>query len=152
MIVSDSSTLIILFDLKKTFYLSNIFKTVYIPRVVFEEISARGEVKLPNFIKVKDVSDKKELKVLKSLLDDGESEAILLAKEMDKVLIIDEKKGRKIAKNYGLKIIGLLGIILLNYKKGFIDKSQAKDFLKEVINNEFRISKNLQEQFFKELK
>lgn len=152
MIVSDSSTLIILFDLQKTFYLSNIFKTVYIPRVVFEEISAKQDIKLPNFIKVKDIRDKKELKVLKSLLDNGESEAILLAKEMDKVLIIDEKKGRKIAKNYGLKIIGLLGIILLNYKKGFIDKSQAKDFLKEVIDNGFRISKNLQEQFFKELK
>jgi len=33
-------------------------------------------------------------------------------------LIIDEKKARKMAKNFDIKIIGLLGIIYLNAKRG----------------------------------
>lgn len=33
--------------------------------------------------------------------------------ELNLILLIDEKKGRNIAKNMGLEIIGLLGILIL---------------------------------------
>jgi predicted nucleic acid-binding protein len=42
-----------------------------------------------------------------------QSEAIALALELNRALIIDEKKGRKIALHQGIKIIGLLGIVYL---------------------------------------
>lgn len=148
MIVSDSTTLIILFDLERTDLLSNLFGKIYIPSTVYSEINFKNEIKLPAFIEVKKVKESDDLKLLKNLLDDGESEAIVLAKEMGLGVIIDEKKGRKIALNYGLKIIGLLGIVYLNIKKGFICEDEAKSFLDEVLIHGYRINKKLISEMF----
>ena len=151
MIVSDSTTLIILFDLKKIGLLSNLFSKIYIPSTVYKEISVKNELKLPAFIKVVEVEESSDLKLLRKLLDDGESEAIVLAKKMELGLIIDEKKGRKIAVNYGLKIIGLLGIIYLNIKKGYMSEDEAEIFLNDALTHGYRINKNLISQMFKTL-
>jgi hypothetical protein len=90
-------------------------------------------------------------KSLKLLLDIGESEAICLAKIKQMPLIIDEKKGRKIALNLNLKIIGLLGIIYLNVKKEFITKQEAKQLFSQAISNGYRISQTLISSMFDRL-
>ena len=151
MIVSDSTTLIILFDLQKIGLLSNLFEKVYIPASVHDEINVKNVLKLPAFMEVMKVKESQDLLLLKQLLDDGESEAIVLAKEMDLGLIIDEKKGRKIAVNYGLKIIGLVGIIYLNIKKGFINQDEARAFLDDAIAHGYRINKKLITEMFESL-
>jgi hypothetical protein len=49
-----------------------------------------------------------------SQLDSGEQEAITLALELQAdALLIDELKGRKAAKQHGLKIVGVLGVLFL---------------------------------------
>jgi predicted nucleic acid-binding protein len=54
-------------------------------------------------------------------LDRGEAEAIALAVELKAAaLIIDERQGRNKAESVGLKIIGLLGILLEAKSKGLI--------------------------------
>ena len=143
MIVSDSTTLIILFDLDKLNILSNIFKKVYIPSSVYKEIIFKGEVKLPSFMEVTKVEQSELLDSLNNILDIGESEAIALAKEKNLALIIDEKKGRKIAKNMNIKIIGLLGLLYLNAKKGFMSKEEVVKFLDLALLNNYRISQKL---------
>ena len=85
------------------------------------------------------------------MLDLGESEAIALALELNSKLIIDEKKGRKIAMRQGLEIIGLLGIVYLNIKKGFISKEEAKEFLDEALAHGYRISKSLIDEMFRRI-
>ena len=151
MIVSDSTTLIILFDLERLELLSNLFDEIYIPSSVYGEISVKKEIELPAFIQVKEVEESSDLKLLRKLLDEGESEAIVLAKKMGLGIIIDEKKGRKIAVNYGLEIIGLLGIVYLNIKKGYMSKDSAKIFLDEALLHGYRINKKLIFQMFKTL-
>ncbi len=151
MIVSDSTTLIILFDLKRLELLSNLFAEIYIPSSVYREISAKQKIVLPDFIQVKEVEKSSDLKLLLKLLDEGESEAIVLAKSMNLGIIIDEKKGRKIAQNYGLKIIGLLGIIYLNIQKGHLTQKSARLFLNDALEHGYRINKRLIEQMFKTL-
>jgi hypothetical protein len=42
-------------------------------------------------------------------------------------LIIDEKVGRKLAESYGIKIIGILGILVQAKKKGVIN--QVKPYI-----------------------
>ena len=148
MVVSDSTTLIILLDLDRLDLLSNLFSKVVIPKAVYNEITFKKNFKLPNFIKIKDAQNIELIKRLQMLLDKGESEAIALAFEMDKKLIIDEKKGRKIALNYSIKIIGLLGIIYLNIKRGFISKQEAREFLNLAINRGYRINQNLIDEMF----
>ncbi len=148
--VSDSTTLIILSDLNRWEYLSNIFSIVYISPKVYEEISFKKDFKLPKFVKVMKPKNLSQLQELKMLLDDGESEAITLAIEKRLPLIIDEKKGRKIAKNLSLDIIGLLGIIYLNIKKEYISQDEAKNFLQKAKENNYRISDKLISEMFLE--
>ena len=151
MIVSDSTALIVLFDLDRVELLENLFEVVYITPIVLEEISFKYPVVLPPFIKVEKLNDSKLFNSLKIHLDLGESEAIALAKEKNLSLIIDEKKGRKIAKTMGLKVIGLLGVVYLNAKKGFLTKSEASEFMESAIDNGYRISKKMVDDVLEEL-
>jgi len=151
MIVSDSTTLIILFDLKRLELLSNLFPKIIIPSAVYDEITVKSKIELPAFISVQKVQASQTLENLKLLLDIGESEAIALALELKSKLIIDEKKGRKIAMREGLEIIGLLGIVYLNIKKSYLSKNEAKFFLDEAVDNGYRISQSLIDNMFKKI-
>jgi predicted nucleic acid-binding protein len=151
MIVSDSTTLIILFDLNRLELLENIFPKVYIPQKVYDEISFKKDLVIPDFMTVVQVQETTQLEELKMLLDDGESEAIALAIEKKLPLIIDEKKGRKIAQNLNIKIIGLLGVVYLNIKKEFISINEAKEFLTIAKDNGYRISNRLIDDMFNSL-
>ncbi len=151
MIVSDSTTLIVLFDLDKIELLSNLFAKIIIPQTVYQEISFKGSVDLANFIEVKSAKPSELLETLNMVLDQGESEAIALALEMKLKLIIDEKKGRKIALAQGLEVIGLLGVVYLNVIKGFLSKDQAKVFIDNAIEQGYRINQKLVDDVFQQL-
>ncbi len=46
-------------------------------------------------------------------LDSGEAEAIALAVELKAdYLLIDETKGRQIAASYGIKVTGIIGVLI----------------------------------------
>lgn len=143
MIVSDSTTLIILLDLDRIDLLSNLFPKIIIPKAVYREITFKSPIKQTNFIEIKQAKESELLNTLNMLLDQGESEAIALALELKLKLIIDEKKGRKIAMNQGIEIIGLLGVIYLNIIKGFLSIAQAEAFLTSAINHGYRINQKL---------
>lgn len=67
------------------------------------------------FLKRLEVSDRQSIKILREVvgLDAGESEAIALAEEKHAdLLIIDEHKGRRVAKQMELKIMSTTGILL----------------------------------------
>ncbi len=140
MIVSDSTALIVLFDLDRVELLENLFEVVYITPIVLEEISAKYPIVLPSFMKVEALKYDELFNSLKRLLDLGESESIALAKEKNLSLIIDEKRGRKIAKGVDLTVIGLLGVVYLNVKKGFLTKDEASEFLDDAVVHGYRIS------------
>ena len=59
-------------------------------------------------------------------VDAGEAEAIELAKELhaDR-LLIDERKGRKLAVREGIPVIGLLGIVLLAKRRQLLPSARA---------------------------
>lgn len=91
-------------------------------------------------------SNEELIKNLSDSLDKGESAAISLALEIKAdYLAIDERAGREIAKKLGLKIIGLLGILVRAKKLGVIQK--VKPILNLLINNaNFYIHQNLYDQ------
>jgi len=77
---------------------------------------------LPDWIVVKEVSDKAKYAELTNSLGKGEASSIALALESGKsLLIIDEKKGRKIAENMEIEIIGSLGILIKAKEKGIVN-------------------------------
>ena len=148
MIVSDSTTLIILMDLDRWELLGDLFDRVIIPEAVYRELTVGQEVHLPGWITVETVSPSAKLETLNMLLDPGESEAIALAIEKDMGLIIDEKKGRKIAMREGIAIIGLLGVVYLNIRRGHLTIDQARTFIDEALAHGYRIAPSLIEAMF----
>ena len=73
------------------------------------------------FIQTVPVNNCPLLEQLKSQLDIGEAEAIVLAKELHAdLLLIDESLGREAARHEHLPGIGLMGILLIAKKKGLV--------------------------------
>ena len=77
------------------------------------------------------------------ILDDGESASIALAIESKRALIIDEKKGRKLAQRLGVEIIGLVGIIRFLYLEKKIDHKRTLELIDKLNQSDFRISDKL---------
>ncbi len=156
-IVSDSTTLIILGKIERFDLLENLFEMVYIPAEVMREISRKSDgvstkISAHALFEIKRATDNVTLKLLDGLLDRGEREAIALAKTLKCVLLIDEKKGRAVAKTMGLDIIGLLGVLILNVKRGAITPSEAVAVLERIKQEKFRVSKKLEEHFLEVIK
>ena len=127
LIVSDSSPLTNLIQIGLLDVLEILFERIIIPVQVYKELSIyenqKNVLDERPWIVVKQVSNKKEVNKLNKRLDPGEAEAIILSMELGATsLLIDEKKGRRIAKQYGLKIVGLLGILVLAKRKGHIEE------------------------------
>ncbi len=150
------TTLIILGKLGRYDLLKNLFSKIYIPQEVIKEISVKSdgifeEIKKNKFFEIKKINDIALFALLDGILDRGESEAIVLAKELNLILLIDEKKGRGVAKNMRINIIGLLGVLILNVRKGYISKDEAVIVLDEIKRLKFRISDRLKESFLKQI-
>lgn len=120
-----------------------------IPNAVFKELNAETapiEVKnwlekCPEWFEIKNVSSKipEDLKIL----DDGESEAIQLATELNAdLLIIDERLGRKKAEEHGLRIIGTVGVLALANSKGLIN---IEEVFEKLESSSFYLSDDLKD-------
>jgi predicted nucleic acid-binding protein len=136
-VISNSTPLIALSRINKFGLLREYFGEIHIPKEVFNEVVTRGgnlsgaeEVASAEWIKVENTGDKIAVESLSITLDKGEAEAIVLAREMNALLIIDDGDGRRTAESLGLKITGTLGILLLAHEDGKLDlKTAIDDFM-----------------------
>ena len=91
-----------------------------VPIAVREELM-QSHASLPDWLEVRDVVDLAAAKRLTLMVDAGEAEAIELAKELHAdLLLIDERKGRRLAVAEGVSVIGLLGVVVLAKRRGLI--------------------------------
>lgn len=83
-------------------------------------------------------------------LDKGEASAIALAmEEAECLLIIDELKGCKIAKQLGLAITGTLGLIIEAKSSGYI--ALVRPLLDKIKQTNFRLSEQLENIILKQV-
>ena len=136
-IIADTSSLILFSKIQKLDILKDLFNDVQITPEVASEF---GD--FPKWIKIHHYSNIDKYKEFEAILGKGEASAIALALEIDNpLLLIDEKKGRKIAKENSISIIGSLGIVLLAKQKGKI--TSAKEVLELIQKTDFRISNSI---------
>lgn len=65
-------------------------------------------------------------------LDLGEQESIALAIMQRALLLIDEEAGRRVARSFGLRVRGSLGVLIDAYRRGLIDVDQLRFNFAEV--------------------
>ena len=137
-IISDTSCLIALSKIEKLDLLKELYQRVIITDEIYHEF---GE-SIPDWIEITKIKNKRKQKEIEQRLDKGEASAIALALEIDNAsLIIDEVKGRKIARSFNIDIIGTIGIILLADKKGLI--TDVVSTIQRLVNKGFRLSDKL---------
>lgn len=111
-VVSDTSVITSLIQVGHAGLLRELHGVVLIPRAVHREL-LHTHVTVPAFLDVRDVTDRASVADLVLELDLGEAEAIVLAKEVKAdLLLIDEKLGRQTALREGLRITGLMGLLV----------------------------------------
>ena len=114
-LIADSSALVALSIVDRLDILEQLFGEVYIPRAVYDEVSKENKAesyKLANYCKdrVLDIQSSANFNIT---LGQGESEAIVLYSEQKAdFLLCDDKKAKKFAQSFGLRVIGSLGILL----------------------------------------
>ena len=148
-VVSDTSPITTLLRVNHFHLLVTLFHEVIIPNGVREEL-LRGHQNLPRELKIVAVQDSTAVERLKLHLDIGEAEAIALTKELKAdALLIDEKKGRRIATAEGLTAVGLLAVIVMAREKGLIPS--VKDLLEKLQNNgRFYVSESMRSKTLRE--
>lgn len=151
-VISDSSAVICLSAVGRLDILRLLYGQVLIPEAVLLEIiegkgkSGSSEVLDSDWIEVQKVNNPALVEVLELDLDRGEAEAIALAVESDpELLLIDERKGRAIAKRMKLNFVGVMGVLAEAKHKGII--SELKPVLDAlIIRAGFRVSRKLYER------
>jgi hypothetical protein len=83
-------------------------------------------------------------------LHSGEAEAIVLAIEQEaELLLIDEKRGRRIATRFGLRVLGLLGLLAEAKHQGAVN--DCKPLLDQLIASGFWVGSELYTRFLDEM-
>jgi len=141
-VVSNASPITALLQVDRADLLQRLFGEVLVPPSVHAELR-RFHTAVPTFVRVQPLKDTAASAALAGSLDLGEAEAIVLAQEVKAdYLLIDENKGRAVASERGLRVIGLLGVLLLGRKSGLVDsvahtirelESRARFFVSDAV-------------------
>jgi len=149
--ISDTSPLIALKHAGVLEKLSLLFQRIIISPSVMRELSVKEKEYYQNlnFLSVEEPRDKRIVAALKTIVDEGEAEAIALALERSNLLIIDDLKGRKLARRLGLKIIGTLGLLKTLKLKGLIE--EIKPVIEELRKKGFYLSNDLIDKLLRDV-
>ena len=143
-IIADTSCLIIYHKIDQLVILQDTFSELIVTKEVADEF---GE--LPNWVAIKEVSNKEQYLRLTDDLGKGEASSIALALEYgNSLLIIDERKGRKVAGDLNIEIIGSLGVLIKAKEMGVI--KSVREILTLIDKTDFRISTTIREKVLRE--
>ncbi len=150
-VVSNTSPITNLAAIRQLDLLQQLYTQIVIPEAVYNELTGvetpvpgTREVQDLDWIQVRPVVNPSFVIALQQEpLDLGEAEAIALARELNADrLLIDERKGRAVASRLGIKLTGVLGILIVAKRRELIPK--IKPLIDELIDiSRFRVSDEL---------
>lgn len=152
-VVSDTTPVISLMKIGKLDLLERLFGEIQIPEAVYEELVSSprfemeaGQIRGSRFIRKITVEDVKAVDLLRRAtgLDLGESEAIILSDSSKAdLLLMDENKGRQIARQMGLHIMGTVGILRVAYEEKLLSREEIIKCIEVLKRNGRHISDRL---------
>lgn len=157
--VCDTGPILHLMEAELLGLLQNVGK-VYIQKLVDSEISdlyQHWEKERPDWLQIEllkqDELDRAEALSLSGILDDGEAEAVVLAKRLNaEWFLTDDTEARIFADSLGIEVHGSLGIVLWSAAVGNLSYEESTDALDRLSKTSLWISKNILSQAQKALK
>lgn len=124
LVIADAGSISSLAIIDELELLNQLFDEIKISKAVWEEVTldktTESYKRIDSFFKSK-ITNIKGFNELTFVMDYGESESVILYKELNAdFLLIDDKKARRIAENFDIKCIGTLGILSAAKSKGII--------------------------------
>ncbi|HEX5154521.1 MAG TPA: DUF3368 domain-containing protein [Parafilimonas sp.] len=105
---------------------------------------------MPDWVKIVEVKNQEFLNELLLKVDNGEASAIVLASELQpSLLIIDDLKGRRLAKELHLNFTGTLGVFLKARQNGTVPS--LRSYFDKIKNTNFHISHQLLDDILKQV-
>ncbi len=131
-VVSNTSPITNLAAIAQFEVLRRLYGELHIAWGVWEELNAEGrqwpgsnEVASADWIHRNTVQNQALVAALRRDLDKGEAESIALAVELGAdMILLDEKEGRHAAQRFGLRVVGVVGVLLEAKAQGAIEKLQ----------------------------
>lgn len=137
-IVADTSCLILLEKIGELDLLHSVFGEILITSLVASEY----RIGLPDWISIRETSNETFQRILQANIDSGEASAMALALELpDCMLIMDDAKGRNLARELGIELTGTLGVLIEAKRNRTI--SQVKPLLLKIQSTDFRLSSQI---------
>ena len=150
-IVADTGPLIALARVGRLDLLRRLYLDALVPPAVHTELaldSDRPGAKVlakafdSGWIKAQRVIDTVAVSELTQLLDPGESEAIILAEQENaRFLLIDDARGRRVARERGVSVVGVAGVLLGAKSQGAI--TAVSPVLEDLSRAGYRLSPGL---------
>lgn len=153
LIVSDTTPIITLMKMGHLDILKRLYGKVLIPNAVYMELTGNekfvteaSQVIDSDFLEVDKVDNEVAVMILQEVsgLDAGESEAIVMANNRKAdLLVMDEHKGRSVAKKMGLPITGTIGLLLKAFDEGMLTVGDIEECIEKLKETNVRISEGL---------
>jgi len=132
LIVADASPLIGLARIDRLPLLQQLYQQVLVPPRVLAELEIGGDrpgarrlagALADGWLSAASLEREKELSSFHHLLDPGEAEAILLSEEHPGCgLLVDDRRGRQVARARGIRVVGTGGVLLLAKRERLIER------------------------------
>ncbi len=150
-VAADTGPLIALARVEQLDLLRQLYKDVCVPNAVHSELAIDsdrpGAIVLARafeagWITVRVAADSNAVAELTQLLDPGEAEAIVLAEEQHaRFLLIDDARGRRIARRRGIPVVGVAGVLLAAKSHG--ELAAVAPILEDLSRIGYRLSPRL---------
>ena len=161
-VVSDTTPLISLMKIGRLELVEQLFGEVQIPDAVFTELITNPQfseeaqqIQDGSFIKRVVIDDSKSVDLLRRAtgLDKGESEAIILSDICHAdLLLMDEVKGRQVAKQMGLHLMGTVGMLRVAYEEKLLSYEDIIECIQVLRVNGRHISDKLFRQLLESIR
>ena len=150
-VVADTGPLIAMARVERLELLRRLYERVVVPPAVHAELaldSGRPGARVlagafdAGWIIVEAVTDSALGRELARLLGAGEAEAIALAEqEGARFLLVDDARGRRIARSRGVPVVGIAGVTLVAKSRGEV--TAVRPILEALSNTGYRLSPRL---------
>lgn len=147
--MADSGPLIALAKCHQLTLLPKVFGEIHLPEAVLREVT--GNSALPGALAVAEFvrqsgrvhTDRNDdfYRDFRIVLDEGESQALSLARALQCGILLDDRRGRMVATEQGIPLFGLLGVLLEAKRLGFIEA--VSPIVDDLLAHDYRLSAKL---------